>query len=133
MESHHDRYKLWFQLSLKQQLNCWCDSLAKNAVYLSLSPTSPSNRNLRLPREHAAVYVRGVKQTSDVSKGVRFALGLVEAERFYTAPLGERDVRGRRRGGGLGWTKEAFHAVDWWALDITLAGKGQMYKQWLAK
>ena len=52
VESHQDRYKFWFQLSLTQQLNCLCDSLAKNAVHLSLSPTSPPNWNPRLPREH---------------------------------------------------------------------------------
>ena len=74
------------------------------------------------------MYVRGVKQTSDVANEVRFALGLADAERFYTTPLGERDARGRRRGGGLGWTKQAFQAVDWWALDAAPASKWQMYR-----
>ena len=32
VESHQDRYQLWSQLPLEQQLNCICDSLAKAAV-----------------------------------------------------------------------------------------------------
>ena len=67
VESHQDRYKLWYQLTLPQQLNCLCDGLAKSAVHLSMSPSSPRNDNLRLRGGGAAVYVRGVKQTSDVA------------------------------------------------------------------
>ena len=98
-----------------------------------MSPSSPRNDNLCLPGEGAAVYVGGVKQTSDVTKDVRFALSLQDAERFYTTPLGERRRDGRRRPGGLGWSTAAFRAVDWWTLDATLATKGKMYKQWLSK
>ena len=80
------------------------------------------------------MYVRGVKQTSDVADDVRFALAMTEAERFYTAPLGELRPDGRRgKGKGLGWSTGAFRAVDWWALDATLATKGTMYKLWLSK
>ena len=39
---------------------------------------------------------------------------------------------GKRGTGGLGWSKSSFDAVDWLALDATLATKGQMYKLWLA-
>ena len=85
VESHQDRYKLWFQLSLVQQLNCLCDSLAKSAVAWSIEPGSPDNRNPHLPRESAAIYIRSVNQTSNVANDLRFALGLVDAERFYNA------------------------------------------------
>ena len=133
VESHQDRLKLWFQLTLEQQLNCFCDSLAKAAVTESLSDMSP-HRQQRLPRESVAVYVNGLKQTSDVAKDVRYALGKVEAERFYTKPPNPKDDRGRRKpGGGLGWTKPMFDAVAWEALDATLDSKPQMYRQWLCK
>ena len=133
VESHQDDFKLWHQLTLEQQLNCECDILAKQAVESSLSPRSPRYSHQRLPRESAAVFVHGIKQTSDVAKDVRFALGQVEAERFYTASLGERRPDGSRKKGGLGWSKASFHAVDWRALDATLDTKPWMYRQWLAK
>ena len=133
VESHQDRLKLWFQLSLEQQLNCECDTLAKEAVTSSLSDLTPMITR-RLPRESVAVYVNGLKQTSDVSRDVRYSLGKSEARKFYTRPIHTKDANGRRQpGGGLGWSKESFDAVAWEALDSTLDKKGQMYKQWLCK
>ena len=133
VESHQDRLKLWFQLSLEQQLNCECDTLAKEAVTTSLSDLTPMITR-RLPRESVAVYVNGLKQTSDVSRDVRYSLGKSEARSFYTRPINTKDASGRRKpGGGLGWSKESFDAVAWEELDSTLDKKGQMYKQWLCK
>ena len=75
-----------------------------------------------------------MKQTSDVAGDARFTLGMQEAERLYTTPQGPRDDSGRRSGrGGLGWSKEAFRAVDWRRLDDCLSSKPQMYRQWLSK
>jgi hypothetical protein len=34
---HMDKYLLWHQLSLIQQLNCVCDTLAKQAVTLAMT------------------------------------------------------------------------------------------------
>ena len=133
VESHQDRYKLWWQLPLEQQLNCICDNLAKAVVRSSLGSTARTAPQLRLPRESAAVFIAGIKQTSDVAHDVRFQLSLVEAERFYTKPIGERLPGGRRRPGGLGWSRAAFHAVDWHALDSVLEPKAIMYRQWLSK
>ena len=132
--SHQDRYKLWSQLPLVQQLNCICDSLAKTAVQESLHCFDHRTRKQVLPCESAAVFVGGSKQTSDVARDVRFALGYSDAEAFYTTPLGPTDSNGNRhKNSGLGWSREAFRAVDWEALDATLHKKTQMYKQWLAK
>jgi len=133
VESHQDRYKMWWQLSTEQQLNCICDELAKEAVRQSFGFSVRTAPQLRLPRESAAVFVAGMKQTTDVAQDVRFELSRVAAERFYTAPLGGRRPDGSRRPGGLGWSLESFQAVDWAMLDATLAKKPQMYKQWLAK
>ena len=134
VQSHQDKYKLWSELTIEQQLNCVCDTLAKSAVTRSLQPAHIRTTTLRLPCESAAVVISGIKQTSDVATEARFALGFKEAEKFYTTPIGTINDRGRRsRHGGLGWSKNAFHAVDWRALDATLDKKPQMYKQWLAK
>ena len=44
VESHQDRYKLWDQLTLEQQLNCYCDTLAKDAVTRSLAIAVPPSQ-----------------------------------------------------------------------------------------
>ena len=134
VQSHQDRYKFWHQLTIEQQLNCHCDSTAKAAVQHSLHCLDPWSKKQVLPCESAAVFVRGIKQTTDVARDVRFTLGLHDARALYTTPLGPRDAHGRRhKSSGLGWSKASFDAVDWEALDATLRSKPQMYQQWLAK
>ena len=64
-----------------------CDGLAKEAVERRQMPQTPVRTGPQLlPLEKIAVYVDGVKLTSDVSKDIRFSLGKVEARKFYTAP-----------------------------------------------
>jgi hypothetical protein len=81
--------------------------------------------------ERAAVFVSGVKQTSDVSRAVRFCLGEVEARAFYTAPP---DITKRKSNkGGLGWSQDRFNQVAWSALDAVMASKPDVYGVWLSK
>jgi hypothetical protein len=54
--SHQDRYKFWHQLSLTAQLNCLCDTLAKQAVARSLNPRVPRRSQQPLPCESVAVF-----------------------------------------------------------------------------
>ena len=132
--SHQDKYKLWHQLPIEQQLNCMCDTLAKKAVADSLHKQPRLAGTQLLPREKAAVVIDGVKQTSDVAKAARFFLGHQEAEKLYTAPIQPRDEQGRRpKSSGLGWSREAFRAVDWKTLTECLRSKPQMYQLWLSK
>ena len=99
-----------------------------------LDPRVPPIVRQVIPRESAAVFISGVKPTSDVTKETHFAQGQKEAETFDTIPLEARDKNGiRDKHGGLVWNKEAFDAVDWRALDATLHNKPQIYKQWLTK
>ena len=134
VQSHQDRYKFWHQLTIEQQLNCHCGYTAKAAVQLSLHCLDPRAKKQVLPCKSAVVFVRGVKQTTNVSTDVRFTLGMHDAKELYTTPLGPRDSRRRRhRNSGLGWSAVAFNAVDWEALAATLHNKPQMYQQWLAK
>ena len=97
VSSHQDRHKLWWQLSLVEQLNCVYDGLAKAAVRRSLMGATPRKDRYLLPLEHAAVYVGNDKSTTDVSAEVRYYLGVAETRVFYTAPK-------TRRGRGLGWS-----------------------------
>ena len=134
VESHQDRYKLWTQLTVEQRLNCCCDTLAKRAVSEGMLGARRAASSQLLPRERVAVIIHGIKQMSDVAGDARFTLGMQEAERLYTAPQGPRDSRGRRPGNsGLGWSREAFRAVDWRRLNDCLNSKPQMYRQWLSK
>ena len=98
-----------------------------------LSYNDRTTSQLLLPRESAAVFIAGMKQTTDVAQGVRFELSMTAAESFYMRPIGERAENGRQRPGGLGQSLEAFHAVDWAMLDAALATKPQMHKRRLAK
>ena len=132
--SHQDNYKLWHQPPIEQQLNCMCDTLAKKAVADSLHQPPRAAGDQLLPQEKVAVIIDGVKQTSDVAKAARYYLGYQEAERLYTAPIQPRDAQGRRpKTSGLGWSKEAFRAVDWETLSECLRFKPQMYQLWLSK
>ena len=119
VSGHQDRYKPWWRLTLAEQLNCVCDGLAKAAVFRSIQQLGSRKEPFILPLERAAVFVSGVKQTSDVSRSVRFCLGEVEARAFYTAPP---DITERNSNkGGLGWSQDRFNQVAWSALDAVLA------------
>jgi hypothetical protein len=72
-----------------------------------------------LPDEAAAVFVGGVKQTSDVGDNVRFEVGKQEARKFYLEELG--------------WDGDAFDSVDWEGLNSTLASKPKIFHVWLCK
>ena len=131
VSGHQDRYKPWWRLTLAEQLNCVCDGLAKAAVFRSIQQLGSRKEPFILPLERAAVFVSGVKQTSDVSRSVRFCLGEVEARAFYTAPP---DITERNSNkGGLGWSQDRFNQVAWSALDAVLASKPDMYGVWLSK
>ena len=80
VEFHKDQYKHWRQLTMEQQLNFICDDLAKAAVRESLGYKDRTAPQLCLPRESAAVFIAGMKQTTGVVQGVRFQLSRVAAE-----------------------------------------------------
>ena len=131
VDSHQDRHKLWHQLTLEEQMNVTCDSLAKSAVLRSMQGGTPVDRGQQLlPMEKAAVFVNGKKLTTDVSKEVRFHLGYEEARIFYTSPV---ILRGSVNIGGLGWSQARFAQVDWQIIDQVLASKPDMYGVWLCK
>jgi hypothetical protein len=55
---HQDWRKTWRQMSLLEQLNCRCDSLAKKAIHLGIqNPPVDTPSHQRLPLEMAAVYI----------------------------------------------------------------------------
>ena len=119
VSSHMDRYLLWHQLSLPQQLNCMCDNLAKSAVHRSMRLDAARDPDYLLPREGAALFASGFKQTSDPARAIRYAVGKSEARAFL---VGEQK-----------WTQEQFDEVAWDWLDATLHDKPDMFRLWLTK
>jgi len=127
VKGHQDRHLLWHQLALEAQLNVKCDGLAKSAVQRWILFGADASRGLQLlPREKAAVFIEGVKLTTDVAKEVRYCLGEEEARRFYTGP-------NTKKHGGLGWSARRFDLVDWRGLEAMLAGKPDAFSLWLSK
>ena len=132
VQSHQDDKFGWQELPLDQQLNVLCDTLAKQACMRRISFAAVMGaRPLRLPFERAAIIVNGVKMTSDVSDPVRFALGKIEAKRFYCWPRNVGDDGVNK--GGLGWLASTFDLVDWDGLNEVLGTKPDMFGIWLAK
>jgi hypothetical protein len=78
-----------------------------------------------LPFERVAVVVNGVKITSQVAPVIQFALGKVDARRFYTKAVDR--VCGSNKG-GLGWSDKAFNGVDWEALTQKLSQKLESFQ-----
>jgi hypothetical protein len=104
---------------------CVRDGLAKAAVFRIIQQLCSRKEPFILPLERAAVFVSGVKQTSNVSRAVRFCLGEVEARAVYNAPP---DITERNSNkGALGWSHDCFNQVSWSALDAVLASKPDMY------
>lgn len=131
VKAHQDEHFAWDQLSLFQQLNVHCDLLAKQAVQDAIANLSyRAVEQQLLPREQAAIFVSGHKQTSDTAKALRLALGLLDARKFFIRPI---RMRNDSNIGGLGWTARRFDAIDWKTLDMVLASKPAMYGVWLAK
>ena len=77
-----DKYLLWHQLSLIQQLNCVCDTLAKQAVTLAMTQGYHDRPTQLLPKEDVAVVIWGNKITNDVSSPIRFHASKEVARRY---------------------------------------------------
>jgi hypothetical protein len=69
---HMDQYLPWDQLSLMQQLNCVCDTLAKRALTQAIISGYHERLIQTLPREDIALVIWGNKVTGDISQPLRF-------------------------------------------------------------
>ena len=119
VDGHTDNYLLWHQMTLEQKMNVICDKEANKAVFKSIECAFQQEGKQLLPGEDVAVFVRGKKLTSDLSKAIRFETGREKAKEFLINECK--------------WSKEQFEEVDWDMLDATLEKKPDMYKMWLSK
>lgn len=119
---HMDKYLNKEQLSFEQRLNKRCVILAKEAVDLAVKLRRQGHvrkESQLLPKESAAVLVKGVKVTGDIADALRYAKGYEEARVFL---VNEK-----------GWPERQFDAVDWKSLHKTLKNKADAYCTWLSK
>jgi hypothetical protein len=79
-----DKYLLWHQLSLIQQLNCVCNTTAKGAVHKAITTGYTSTPTQILPQEDISIVIWGNKITNDVSQPVRFHASKELAQKLLT-------------------------------------------------
>jgi hypothetical protein len=107
----------WMQLSLTQQLNCVCDTLAKQAVTNAITKGYNHVHAQILPREDVALLVRGDKITGDISDSLRLHASKAVAWKYH--------IHQRKKGK---WTQTQFEEVDWDYLHLALKSKADNYK-----
>jgi hypothetical protein len=118
---HMDRYLLWHQLFLPQQVNCVCNTLAKHTVTLAMTESSYDRPTKLLPKEDVAVVIWGNKITHNISHTIRFQASK-EVVRKY---LGNKKMNLE--------PNKWFDEVNWEHLDLALKNKPDMYKIWRSK
>ena len=118
---HMDRMLKWDQLTLIQQLNCVCDTLAKEAVSNAISSGYHDRPTQFLPKEDVSLVIWGNKITGDISPHLRFHASKEVARKYLASRRKDK------------WTSDRFNAVDWEHLDLALATKPDMYKVWRSK
>jgi hypothetical protein len=106
-----DRYLKWEQLSLIQQLNCVCNTLAKQAITAATLQGYNNRQSQFLSKEDVALVIWGNKVTGKISSPLRFhASKKVARQHLRTCTKDE-------------WSHDKFNAVDWEHLDLTLKNK----------
>jgi hypothetical protein len=65
-------YLLWHQLTIKRQLNCVCNTLAKRAIKTAMRQEYQDTPTQILPKEDVALVIKGNKITDDISQPLRF-------------------------------------------------------------
>jgi hypothetical protein len=112
MYGHMDQHLSWSQLSLTQQLNCVCNTLAKQAVTNAIMKGYHNGPTQILPQEDVALIGWGDKITGDISNSLRFHVSKSVACKYH--------IHQRKKGK---WTTKKFEEVDWKHLDHALKSK----------
>jgi hypothetical protein len=118
---HMDLYLEWDQLTLIQQLNCVCDTLAKQGITTALLHGYHSRQSQLLLKEDVALIIWGNKITGDILSPLRF---------HASKEVMHQHLGTRRKDK---WSNDKFNAVDWEHLDLALKNKTNMYKIWRSK
>jgi hypothetical protein len=111
----------WEQLTLTQQLNCACDTLAKRLVATVINHGYHDGPTQLLPKEDVALVIWGNKITGDISPHLRFHASKEVARRYLASRPRDK------------WSNDRFDAVDWEHLDLALKNKPDMHRIWRSK
>jgi hypothetical protein len=79
-----NRFFQWEQLTLMQQLNCVCNTLAKKSITTALNHGYHKKQTSLLPKEDVALFIWGNKLTGNILPPLRFHASK-EATRKYLA------------------------------------------------
>ena len=77
-----DKYLVFSQMTVEQQMNYVCDKEANKAVERSIQHKFSVKEKQLLPGEDAAVFVGGKKLTSDLSREIRLEAGREKSQRI---------------------------------------------------
>jgi hypothetical protein len=111
----------WEQLTLTQQLNCVCNTLAKCSVTTATNHGYHDRPTQLLPKEDVALVIWDNKITGDISPHLRFHASKEVARRYLASRPRDK------------WSNDRFEAVDWEHLDLALKNKQEMYRIWQSK
>jgi NADH pyrophosphatase NudC (nudix superfamily) len=105
---------------LAAQLNISCDRRAKWAVQKAIQTEALDRATIyTLPMESASVFIDGVKQTSDVTKELRYQIGRAQARQFYA----DEKIM----------DNATFDSISWLDLRSLLSKRPKMYQLWFSK
>jgi hypothetical protein len=119
---HMDQHLSWSQLSLTQQLNCVCNTLAKCAVMNAIMKGYHDSLIQILQQEDFALIIWGDKITGNISSSLCFHVSKLVARKYH--------IHQQKKGK---WTTKQFEEVDWEHLDHALKSKPNTYKVWQSK
>ena len=106
IDVHMDKYLLYTQMTLEQQMNYACNKEASKAAERSIQHRFLVEEKQPLPGEDAAVFVGGKQLTSHLSRAMRLEASREKAKEFLINECK--------------WSSERFDEVDWDLLDATL-------------
>jgi hypothetical protein len=118
---HMNKFLSWSQLSLMQQLNCVCDTLAKKAILTAIISGYHDRPTQILLSEDVALVIWGNKGTGNISTPLRFHASKELARNYLSTRTRDK------------WPNEHFNEVDWEYLKLALKNKADMYKVWQSK
>ncbi len=119
LPGHMDKYLLWHQLLLVQQLNCVCNITAKGAVQRAITTRYMSTPTRILPQEDIAIVTWENKITSDVSHPVRS---------HASKEIAQGLLSNMKK-----WPQDCFKEVDWDHLYLAMESESNVYKMWRSK
>ena len=116
-----DRHLTWDQLTLTQQLNCVCNTLAKKSITYALKLGYHDKMTQLLPNKDVAMLIRGNKITCVISSPIRLHASKELARKYLM-------TRRKKK-----WSQVQFDSGDWEHLDLALKSKEDIYGIWRSK